>query len=417
MRYLVLGVCFAATLATASAHPLLNDREATSYVLGTRAERELDNLGATKEAFEPVFKEVLEGLKGEACAFSVNNAWTAKIGQFPQFENDREMFIKGLRQSGLIDDMVLRLLLQAHYVQKDVNTKLNDELKMPEGEVPEDMRPMKEFSQKRARGKCLHETVRELLAAYRQGDKNFTPKMLRAKINVALKQKYITALAHEEIAEALYDDMPSWQVSLADYVQKRTFLRTQFPLPDATERSEFVTERAGKEKISYRQRLYLTYTPIQITLMGDVIKKLKERLESPRIEILVYDLSDEVRETLTLDPMERFRFAIRVLRKEMKLLSTNTYFAGRQPSYTDLMTSAYERGLITALELDEVAKLEEIWNPTKTFWEKASTWVRMFGGVLAVVIPPPYGFIPSLAIVGIEAAFKETPNDDQDSLF
>ena len=417
MRHLVLGVCFAATLTTASAHPLLNDREATSYVLGSRTERELDNLGATKEAFEPVFKEVLESLKGEACAFAVNSAWNAKISQFPQFENDREMFIKGLRQSGLIDDMVLRLLLQAHYVQKDVNTKLNDELKMPEGEVPEDMRPMKEFSQKRARGKCLHETVRELLAAYRQGDKNFTPKMLRSKINDAKKKKYITDLAHEEIAEALYDDMPTWQISLADYVQKRTFLRTQFPLPDVTERSEFVTERAGKEKVSYRQRLYLTYTPIQITLMGDVIKKLKERLESPRIEILVYDLSDEVRETLTLDPMERFRFAIRVLRKEMKLLTTNTYFAGRQPSYTDLMTSAYERGLITALELDEVAKLEEIWNPTKTFWDKASSWVRMFGGVLAVVIPPPYGFIPSLAIVGIEAMVKDAPQDDQDSLF
>ncbi len=417
MRHLVLGLWFVATLSAANAHPLLNDREATSYVLGSRTERELDNLGATKDAFEPVYKEVLEGLKGEACAFTLNNAWTAKMVEFPQFRNDRELFIKALRQSGLIDDMVLRLMLQAHYVQKDINTKLSDELQMPTGEVPVDMRPMKEFSQKRARGKCLHETVRELLSAYRQGDKNFTPKMLRAKINVALKQKYLTARAHEEIVEALFDDMPSWNVSLADYVQKRNFLRTQFPLPDATERSEFVTDRAGKEKVSHRQKLYLTYTPIQITLMGDVIKKLKERLESPRIEILVYDLDEEVRETLTLDPMERFRFAIRILRKEMKLLSTNTYFAGRRPSYTDLMTSAYERGLVTAMELDEVAKLEEIWNPTKTFWEKASTWVRMFGSVLAVVIPPPYGFIPSLAIVGIEAVTKQPAQDDQDSLF
>jgi hypothetical protein len=41
----------------------------------------------------------------------------------------------------------------------------------------------------------------------------------------------------------------------------------------------------------------------------------------------------------------------------------------------------------------------------------------MFGSVLAVVIPPPYGFIPSLAIVGIEAVTKQPAQDDQDSLF
>ncbi|MFP5459883.1 MAG: hypothetical protein ACLGG7_14190, partial [Bacteriovoracia bacterium] len=242
-------------------------------------------------------------------------------------------------------------------------------------------------------------------------------KDLRKKIDVALRERLISPRAHSEIKEALWDDLPNWNVTLAEYVQKRQFLRTQFPLPDATERSEFVTERAGKDKLSHRQRLYLGYTPLQITLMGDVVRKLKQRLESPRIEILVYDYSDEVREVITLEPMERFRFAIRILRKEMKLLSINNYFAGRQPSYTDLMAAAYERGVVTALELDEVAKLEEIWNPTRTFWDKAAVWVRMFGGVLAVVIPPPYGFLPSLAIVAIEAANQDAAQDDQDSLF
>jgi hypothetical protein len=92
--------------------------------------------------------------------------------------------------------------------------------------------------------------------------------------------------------------------------------------------------------------------------MGNVIKKLKTRLESPKIEILVYENDETVEEVITLDPMERFRFAIRLLRKEMKLLGTNNYFLGRQPSYTDLMAAAYETGIITALELDQVAELE-----------------------------------------------------------
>lgn len=417
MRLIALSAWLIATLTSVSAHPLLNDREGSSYVLGARVERELEQLGLERIELEPMFKEVIEGIKGEACAFTLNNALAEKIAEYPVLNGDRELFLKAIRHAGLIDDVVLRLLLQAHNVQKDVKASAADELALPEGDVAPDLKPLREFSVKRARGKCLHENTRELLAAYRQQDIKFTPKDLRKKIDVGLRARLLSARAHSEIKEALWDDLPNWNLTLAEYVQKRNFLRTQFPLPDASERSEFVTERAGKDKLSHRQRLYLGYTPLQITLMGDVVRKLKERLESPRIEILVYDLSDEVREVITLEPMERFRFAIRILRKEMKLLSINNYFAGRQPSYTDLMAAAYERGVVTALELDEVARLEEVWNPTRTFWDKAAVWVRMFGGVLAVVIPPPYGFLPSLAIVAIEAANQDAANDDQDSLF
>jgi hypothetical protein len=151
--------------------------------------------------------------------------------------------------------------------------------------------------------------------------------------------------------------------------------------------------------------------------MGNVIKKLKTRLESPRIDILIYDDQDTVIESFTLDPMERFRFAIRVLRKEMKILSTNNYFQGRQPQYTDLMAAAYEMGIVTSVELDQVAKLEEIWNPTRTFWDKASVWVRLFGSTLSIVVPPPFGFVPTLAIVAIEIFNRDQPVDDQHSLF
>lgn len=417
MRLIAICAWLIATLTSVSAHPLLNDREGSSFVLGTRVERELDRLGLERVELEPMFKEVIEGIKGEACAFTLNTSLAEKIAEYPVLNGDQELFLKAIRHAGLIDDLVLRLLLQAHYVQKDVSTRASDELVLPSGDIAADLKPMREFSAKRSRGKCLHENIRELLAAYRQQDSKFTAKDLRKKIDAGLREKLISPRAHSEIKEALWDDLPNWNLTLAEYVQKRQFLRTQFPLPDVTERSEFVTERAGKDKLSHRQRLYLGYTPLQITLMGDVIRKLKERLESPRIEILVYDYSDEVREVITLEPMERFRFAIRILRKEMKFLSINNYFAGRQPSYTDLMAAAYERGVVTALELDEVAKLEEIWNPTRTFWDKAAVWVRMFGGVLAVVIPPPYGFLPSLAIVAIEAANQDPAQDDQDSLF
>jgi hypothetical protein len=86
----------------------------------------------------------------------------------------------------------------------------------------------------------------------------------------------------------------------------------------------------------------------------------------------------------------------------MSLISLNTFFQGRSPEYIDIMTAAFETGVIAGSELDELALLEEIWNPKKTFWDKAQVWVRLFGTVASIALPPPYGFIPALAIVVIE---------------
>ena len=103
----------------------------------------------------------------------------------------------------------------------------------------------------------------------------------------------------------------------------------------------------------------------------------------------------------------------------MAQLSLNTYFAGRTPSYLDLMISSYEVGMIPASELEEVAGLEEIWNPKKTFWQKAQVWVRTLSSVATIAVPPPYGFIPALALVVIEmtAGTKDDNTNDPTVLF
>jgi hypothetical protein len=201
-------------------------------------------------------------------------------------------------------------------------------------------------------------------------------------------------------------------------LKKIRTLRTQFPLRDPTEKSNFVTLKADKLKVTRRQRLLEEYSDLQIMMMANVIKKLRVRLESPKAEILIYDRQNGV-ETIELEPMERFRLAIKLLRKEMALLSLNTYFAGRSPSYMDLMISSYEVGIIPASELEEVAGLEDIWNSKKTFWQKAQVWVRTLSSVATIAIPPPYGFIPALALVVIEmtAGKKDDNTNDPTVLF
>lgn len=417
MRYLAIFTIVAMTSSLVFAHPVLNDREGGSFIIGSRTERTLDRLNLNDETFRTDFLETLRETSGEACSFHLVKNWTAKIDRYPEFRGNKELMLHATRYLGIIDDVTHRSLLQAQWVIKDINTRLNDELNIPAGELSAEMKRLKDFSEKRKRGKCLHENYKELMSSFRQVDQNFTVSKLQPLINQAQRSNVITALAKEELLEAIKDKIGTWEYSLQDYVNKKNFLRTQSPIPRADERSEFVTKEAGDLKLSHRQKLYAQYSPIQISLMGNVIKKLKARLESPRIEILVYDDEDEVIESFTLDPMERFRFAIRVLRKEMKVLSTNNYFQGRQPQYTDLMAAAFEMGIVTSVELDQVAKLEEIWNPTRTFWDKASIWVRLFGSTLSVVVPAPFGFVPTLAIVAIEMFNRDQPVDDQHSLF
>ena len=412
---ILIAMLLSGVVHATATHPLLNDREGKSFLLSNSNVREVERLNIPSLAQE--LNSVVAGLGGgEACAFSLNTALILRLPAYPMLRGNHERFLQAIRHQGLIDDVVLQLLQKAHGVHKDIDHDARDQFAPPAGDPPAELRPFRDFSTRRGRGKCLHDNFRELMSGFRQQNRDFTVSELRRRIDPAVRAGYLTEKAASELRAALSDKIEEWQVSLADYVSKKQFLRTQFPVV-GSERADFVTSKAGKTNNSHRLKLYQTYTPIQITLMGDVIKKLKSRLESPRIEILVYDNSDEVREVISLDPMERFRFAIRLLRKEMRLLSTNSYFTGRQPSYTDLMASAYEIGGVTALELDQVARLEEIWNPTRTFWDKAAVWVRMFGGVLSVVVPPPYGFLPALAITAIEAVTRDQPNDDTDSLF
>jgi hypothetical protein len=194
-------------------------------------------------------------------------------------------------------------------------------------------------------------------------------------------------------------------------------LRTQYPLRDIKERSDFTSVEVKKMKSSRRQKLFENYSDLQIIMMGNVIKRLRSRLEYDAVEISGYK-EGVLQETIPLDPMERFRFAIKALRKEMSLLSLNTFFNGRSPDYMDLMVASYEIGIIPASELDTVASLEEIWNPKKTFWDKAGIWIKTFASVATIVIPPPYGFIPALVIVVIEATVgkKKDPNANDPSV-
>jgi hypothetical protein len=402
---------------------LSNDREGETFYSSrgdkravARALKSIDG-----SVIESVYDEALmEFTPGTLCAPEMVKSLQEKFKNVSPKFNELEGAILHLRTQNKFDDTVARILL---FNGETLNTKLHlpkqrKDLFYPSQKTVDDALKVISDFEKRSKKLCFDEAYRNLFGDILKFNKTLKSYHVEAIFVEAFKQKKISYETYYRLEQARVNELENFSLTLKTHFRKIRSLRNQFPLRDPEERSQFVTQKADNFKISRRQKLFEQYTDLQIMLMANVIKKLRTRLEAPKAEILIYDRSNGV-ETIPLDPMERFRLAIKLLRKEMTLLSTNTYFAGRSPEYMDLMVAAYETGIIPASELQEISGLQDIWNPKKTFWEKAQVWVRTFSSVATIALPPPYGFIPALAVVVIEmtAGKKNNINNDPTVLF
>lgn len=324
-----------------------------------------------------------------------------------------------LRYQNEIDDVVTGIFLKTLAVIKTDPQlpKIRESLINPDNKTLDFALDILKDFEKKFNSTCLEESYPTLYQKLINFNKTLRSEHLEAIWVEAFERKILSKKTYLFLEKLRLNQFNQNVLSLNSYHQKLTSLRKNYPLNDMNERSLFITQKNRKSGKSRRQELLQKYSELQIIMMGNVIKKLRSRLESPRGEIHIFDSKDDL-EVITLGPMERFRLAIKLLRREMTLLQFNTYFGGIAPTYVDLMTAAFEIGVIRAEELDEVASLEEIWNPKKTLWEKSQIWIRTFGTIASIAVPPPYGFLPVLALVVIEMTTqKPTKTDDPTVLF
>lgn len=400
---------------------LRNDREGKTFYSRSSDKRAMDR--AIKQVYGAEITTSFEEIMGKMeenklCSFDINYSLQKKLKGYNKKFNEMEGVILYLRSQNEIDDAVTRILLNANTVVTTDVQLPKDKLYYPDQKlIPPSMEVIKNF-EKKAKNLCFDDAYKTLFNDLVKLDKKMDSDNVEALFVEAYNRKLISFDLYLKLEQSRANQLESANLSLKSYYKKIRSLRLQYPLRDSSEQSDFVTEKLDKANISRRQRLLESYSDLQIVMMANVVKKLRTRLEAPKAEILIYDRSNSV-ETITLDPMERFRLAIKLLRKEMALLALNTYFDGRSPDYMDLMTSAYEVGVIPASELKEVAGLQDVWNPEKTFWEKADVWIRTLSSVATIALPPPYGFVPALAVVVIEMTAGKDKNkkDDPTVLF
>lgn len=390
-----------------------NDREGQSYYYNaSKINRALRDFKG--EEIVEAYRKSISGVEAsKLCAYDINKSMSDALKKkSPKFD-EYEGALLLLRHWNELDDVALKILLDAKKVsESSIEAKDPQNIRIPERKkIPEMLKAVATFTEK-LKTSCYDDAYRAVIGDIRKAGKASEVE-LEGLFLEAVKRKTINASTYQMLERARAGEVAGAMLTLKSYHQKVKSLRLHKPLRDPNERSEFVTQKAPKQKMSYRVKLYENYSDLQIMLMADVVKRLRTRLEAKKVTIQIEGADEEI-EIITLEPMERFRLAIKLLRKEMKMLSLNTYFNGRTPDYMDLITASYETSLIPATELKELGGLQEIWNPTKTFWEKASVWVRTFSSVATIAIPAPYGFIPALVLVVIEATVGKGSDNQQD---
>jgi hypothetical protein len=305
-----------------------------------------------------------------------------------------------LRSINIFDDIILkRLLRQIPLHQKDISFHTSYRLDLEELEILD-----KVILPQANKVRCITEDIPRV---YKALVSEFSQKKTRRM--VALLKAY--ASYRPQLADIMrpmillvQQEGENWKLNLKDYLSKKSELRAQRENIDSPIKfSEFASEYIKKEERTRRERLYEDYSLIQIILLKGIIEELIRDLEATRLEYVLYNAEDEIISSYIADPMEQFCLTINLMRKKIATLKENFFFKNKTSHFEDVLMASLELGVIQSYEFDSILAFKEIWDPNLSFWEKNRTWIQTFGSLGAVILPPPWGVIPMLAITTIEA--------------
>lgn len=389
-----------------------NLREGKSRFIGdsemTRVQTMYQKHG--KNNLENRFTDMFRSKTVATCASRV----IAKLATLEKEQEGRESLAYAIRDLNIIDDIVLDILLKRNKIKFEGTFPSMRTGSVKADEIEE---IYKKFKKKVSGGGCPEDAFFTLTGSLHK--KGYSKNgHLKATNKVAKKKGYVTKNEYQLLESFRRNKVQYWHLSLQQYSYKLRALRRQIDRY-GYEEGNFVTVNNKKAKMSLRQYLFSRYSYMQILMMGNIVEKMRKRLDSTDISILIRYADDEQTEVIPLEPMERFRFVLKLLRKEIAKLNQSNLFEDAGAHYAAVIAASYEIGIVPAVELEELASLEEIWNPKRTRMDRIMSWARMFGGVASVVIPGPFAFLPVLTIMVVDGIVAEPkPNSDQDiSLF
>ena len=341
------------------------------------------------------------------------------INQLVFIENIEKKNLKyallSLRKNNLIDDLVLDETIKYKKLPTKIELELNlDNLKSIKTKTNL-KQALGQFSTYFKKRKCLNESISQLFSSITANEKS--PKKKKRAFKKTLrnlaKHKVISKENKDDLIRLVKKDIHQGQFSLKSYNQTRMFLMKNIKVENYNNSvqqgiSDFVSSKDKINKVYPRNRLYKNFNQFQIIMMAQIMERFIYRLENTAtMGIHLFNNDEETIDIFYIDsPMEIYRFLVKYLRYEMAKLKENHLFQGTTVLYTDIIAASFELYQIPPSSIDELVKMEEIWNPQVSNKEKIISWGKLFTQAGIIFIPPPYNYLASLSIMVIESFTK-----------
>ncbi len=382
-----------------------NLREGSSHLISDRKRSEINDLYQGSPDLD-VLRKIINDKTINRCASKVVSAMQNSLGL--RSDKEVELAVLALRLEDSLDDISAGILIKAADTNFIANPIAKNELTPEEETKALDVYKTKVLDLQN-KTLCKEDTYRELVGKLSTTSLKFA-KHLKHLNKLALNKNIIKETEYKSIEMMRATKVHEWPLTLSGYKSSLDTIAKSFPLRKKEE-SKLVTDASRfRSKASLRQGLYERFNGTQIIILANVVKSLKKRLDSKDIAVHI-NYVDQDSEIINLSPMEKFRFILKLLRKELATLNNGTILSGQRANYIDIITAAYEVGYISSTEIEQFAALEDIWNPKKTTKEKVMVWVKVFGGIASVLLPPPFGFLSVMAIMLIDQQIQDAPVD------
>ncbi len=184
---------------------------------------------------------------------------------------------------------------------------------------------------------------------------------------------------------------------------------TYLPKDSAQVSSEFAnTKVPHTHGLTQQVYLYQHYDGTQIIWLAKLYQHYQLRVGAGAHAVIENILSDGTIERRPLTPQELYREAAALLHQDVEALKGDAVFFGKEVTFDDVIMAAFETGLVTGKDIQDLKAIQEIWDPRKTQLQKFSAFLSRYGGPVAILIPLPWQRLTTLAILFINSVASKS---------
>jgi hypothetical protein len=350
---------------------------------------------------------------GNLCELGLINVLENKLMKEEVIESSDELeeLFHYLRLEGLIDDLFLSILKKSHKINLAFERN---------GNHPLPMRPLnlntrqnagidlkKFYSEFQAwpdeKNRCTLDSYWEMTSQLKfNGPKDRDLQILKLNY-MAVRDGVINLTLFNRLEVLRKEGVLEWPVYLKRYLDIVTNLKDKLTNePELNTTNTFTVEYVSRRQgLTARENLYQNYNSTQLMILAQIIERTAKRMDARRAS-LQWQFSEAPSpddEIYILSPMEQYRAALKLLRKEMAEVMRSEAFKNKNLEYEHLIAAAFEAGFIRSEELNYILRFEEFWNPSVPKWKAYMNFASSLAGTAVFYLPPPWNLIGAIGLV------------------